>query len=229
MQSTITTHTKRYTSKPFSWSWSRVTAFETCPKRYYHYSVAQDVKEEESEAITYGNTVHKVLAERLEGKPLPKPFEHLEEWAIRIGTGGDLLVEQKMAITKDFEPCEWRSRDAWFRGIADVVKIVGQVALVVDWKTGKLKDESQQLALMAQCVFAHHPHVRKIRSEFVWLKEQATTRADFAREDMAGIWLNLLPRVASLEQAHSTETFPAKPGFLCRKWCSVTKCPHHGE
>lgn len=225
----IQTTTTRRTPASFSWSWSKVAAFETCPKRYYHYSVAKDVEEPESEAIAYGNTVHKVLADRLTGKPLPAHFSHLEEWAARIGDGDKLLVEQKMAIKQDFSATDWKARDAWFRGIADVIKIKGRVALVVDWKTGKLKDESQQLALMAACVFAHHPEVEKIRSEFIWLKEDATTRADFARNDMVGVWNNLLPRVSHLQQAHEKQEFPPKPGFLCKNWCSVVSCPHHGR
>jgi hypothetical protein len=56
------------------------------------------------------------------------------------------------------------------------VKIAGPVALIVDWKTGKVLENSEQLALMAQCVFAHFPQVMKVRSEFVWLQFDATTR-----------------------------------------------------
>ena len=86
-----------------------------------------------------------------------------------------------------------------------------------------------QLALMAQCVFAHHPSIEKIRTEFVWLKEEATTRADFTRADMVGVWAGLLPRVKTLEDAYASANFPPKPGYLCRRFCPVTSCPHHGE
>jgi hypothetical protein len=78
-------------------------------------------------------------------------------------------------------------------------------------------------------VFAHHPEVKKVRSEFIWLKEDATTRADFTREGMADIWRNVWPRVEALENAHTTMTYPAKPGPLCKRWCPVHVCPHHGE
>lgn len=102
------------------------------------------------------------------------------------------------------------------------------MALVADWKTGKILEDSVQLALMAQCVFAHHPEVQRVRSEFIWLKEDATTRADFSREDMVKLWVSLNPRIAALEHAHNTTTYPAKPGSLCRRWCPVKACPHHG-
>jgi PD-(D/E)XK nuclease superfamily len=227
---TVTTGGK---SKPFAWSYSKLKNYETCPKRYYTIDVAKLVKEEDSEQLQYGNTLHKVIAEAISGKAsLPKHFSHLQVWVDKVTAPGmaspKILVEQQLAITKDFGPTDWFGRDAWYRGIADVIKIIGPVAVVLDWKTGKVLEDGVQLALMAACVFAHHPQVQKIRTEFVWLKEDATTRADFSRDSMAGIWAGVLPRVTMLENAHKVAEFPAKPGYLCRKWCPVDTCAHHG-
>ena len=222
-----TTYTK---PKAFSWSYSKLKNFESCPKRHYEIDVTKRIKEEESEQLTYGNNLHSAIAARIkDGTPLPAPYTFLEEWAERVLTGeGTVLVEQKLAITKELQPCEFFARDAWFRGVADVIKIVGPVALVLDWKTGKVLDDAVQLALTAQCVFAHHPQVQKIRAEFVWLKEDATTRGNYARADMVQLWNNLTPRLEALEHAHNTTSYPARPGSLCRRWCPVSDCPHHG-
>lgn len=218
--------------KAFAWSYSKLKNFETCPKRSWHLDHAKDIREEESEQLAYGNTLHKVLAEAISGKaPLPKHFSNMKPWVDKVtGVGnGTILVEQQLAITKDFGPTEWFGKDAWYRGIADVIKIVGPVAAVLDWKTGKIIEDGVQLALMAACVFAHHPDIQKIRTEFIWLKEDAVTRADFSRNDMAKVWAGVLPRVQMLENALTTSTFPAKPSFLCRKWCPVETCAHHGS
>jgi hypothetical protein len=222
--------TVRNKEKPFSWSYSKLKNFETCPKRHWHVDVAKDIKEPEGEALMWGNNVHKALADRVEhGTPLPKTMEEYESWAKRILTGqGKILVEQKLAINKEFGPESWFSDYAWYRGIGDVIKVVGPVALVVDYKTGKIIEDGSQLALMAACVFAHHPEVQKVRSEFIWLKEDANTRADFTREGMVKIWRDLWPRIESLEYAHKTISFPPKPGSLCKRWCPVNVCPHHG-
>ena len=222
--------TTRNKPKSFAWSYSKLKNFETCPKRYFHVDVERSIKEEEGESLLWGNAVHKALAERVEkNTPLPKGMEPYEKWAERMQTGGGkILVEQKLAINADFGPESWFSDNAWFRGIGDVIKIVGPVALVADYKTGKILEDGSQLALMAACVFAHHPDVQKIRSEFIWLKEDATTRADFARTDMPNVWRGILPRVETLKVAHDTLSFPPKPGGLCRKFCPVSQCPHHG-
>lgn len=228
----IQTTTVRNKPKPFSFSYSKLKNFETCPKRHFHYEVSKDVVEPEGEALQYGNAVHAALASALTGEaPLPAHFKHLQVWVDRIAGGNydKILTEQKLAITNEFEPCDWFGKNAWYRGIADVIKITGRVALVGDFKTGKLIEDGSQLALMAQCVFSHHPEVQRIRSEFIWVKEEATTRADFSREDMATVWAGLLPRVSLLQNAHETMTFPPKPGGLCRKWCAVVSCPHQGK
>jgi hypothetical protein len=226
--------------KPFSFSYSRLKNFETCPKRHYHCDIVKDFKEDEGEQLLWGNAVHKALANRI-GKDIPLPIgmEHYERWCLRILTPpgkGIILVEQQLAIDEDFGATEWFDSDArkkgkklpWYRGIGDVIKIVGPVALIIDWKTGKILEDSQQLALMAAVVFAHHPEVMKVRSEFVWLMHDATTRKDFHRNEMADMWRHLWPRIEALKYAHDTTSYPAKQGGLCRRYCPVTSCPHHG-
>jgi hypothetical protein len=222
--------TTRSKPKPFAWSYSKLKNYESCPKRYFHVDVEKSIKEEESEELKFGNMLHKALAKACAGEEeLPKPFASYQEWVDKVRTGNATIhVEQQLAIREDLTATEWFGRDAWFRGIADVIKVVGPVALVLDWKTGKIVEDSVQLALMAQCVFAHYPEIMKLRTEFIWLKEDATTRADFVREDMVKVWAGLLPRVTMLKGAHDSMNFPPKAGYLCRKWCPVSQCPHHG-
>lgn len=228
------------TIKPFSWSYSRLKNYESCPKKHYHIDIAKDIKEEESEELKFGNMLHKALANFIsKGEPLPVPFKAYEKYVDGVFTfkGKDvrqnenikILVEQQLAIDAEFAPVEWFSKTAWFRGIGDVIWIIGPVAFIGDWKTGKIVADSQQLALMAACVFAHHPQVQIVRSEFVWLREDANTTQDFKREDMPAMWSNLWTRIKTLEHAYLTTTYPAKPGGLCRRWCPVNTCVHHGQ
>ena len=216
--------------KPFSFSYSKLKNFETCPKRYYNYDVAKTVKEPEGEALLWGNTLHKAFAEHVEkGAALPESMQAYQPLLDRLKAyPGDTLVEQQLAITKNFAPCEWFSRQAWYRGIGDIIKVYGEFAYAGDYKTGKVKEESTQLGLLATCIFAHYPQVQAIRTEFLWLAEDAVTRADFKRTDMASFWAGVLPQVRALQNAHEASEFPARPGGLCRKWCAVTSCVHNG-
>jgi len=221
--------------KPFSWSYSKLKNYDSCPKRHFHVDLAKDFKEDDSEALMYGNAVHDMLAKYI-SKGTPIPAMHapdLQKWGDYAITflhrGMKLLVEQKLAIAADFTPSEFFGPRAWYRGVADVVAVKGPIAIVLDWKTGKILDDSQQLALTAACIFAHYPSVFRVRTEFVWLKDQCTSGADFNRDDMPAMWAGIWPRITELKQAHDTASYPPKPGFLCRKYCPVTTCSHHGQ
>ena len=58
--------TTRNKPKPFAWSYSRLKNFESCPKRHWHLDIQKDIKEEEGEALLWGNVVHKALADRVQ-------------------------------------------------------------------------------------------------------------------------------------------------------------------
>src|SRR3954463_259124 len=96
--------TTRSKPKPFTWSYSKLKNFETCPKRHLHLDILKDVKEEDSDQLTWGNYVHKALADRIsKGTNLPKGMEDYETWCEKISQTDDpentqIMVEQKLAI-----------------------------------------------------------------------------------------------------------------------------------
>lgn len=221
--------TTSYGPKAFTWSYSRLKNFEACPKKHYEVDIVKRAKEAESDQLMWGNQVHDALAKRCEkGVQLPKGMTPYEVWAQRVLTPeGNIFVENSMALTRDFAPCGYFDPGVWMRAKVDFIKITGRVALIVDWKTGKVKDDSVQLALSAACVFAKFPEVQAVRSEYVWLQENCTTHEVFKPTDMPTLWKNLWPRIQALEHAHNTTTYMAKPGGLCRNWCPVSTCPNH--
>jgi len=228
--------TTRLGPKPFTWSYSKLKNFEACPKKSYHVDILpkgdpQKVKEEESDNLLWGNQVHAGFEHRLGEKriALPKSMAIYEPWAQRVITGqGNIHVEAKLALTREFASCGYFDAGVWFRAKGDVIKVHGPVAWIIDWKTGKIVEDSCQLALAAACVFAKFPEVKKVKSTFAWLKENATTDQMFTPDDMPAMWRGLWPRIQALEHAHNTTSYPAKPGGLCRSWCPVKQCPHNG-
>jgi hypothetical protein len=220
----------------FVWSFSKLDNFETCPKKYEAYSVSHSVKDDSTENIDWGNEVHDALRDAVLGKKaLPEHMRPYQPWVDRVKVGpGDLYVECKYALDQNFSPVPYRAPTVWYRGIADVVRINGPIGLAIDWKTGKPKEGSIQLGLMALCLFQHFPALKVVRTEYVWLQEEpnsvdATTQKIFRREDMQPFVASVLPRVQALQWAHQTTTFPPKPSGLCVKYCKVVSCPFHGK
>jgi hypothetical protein len=221
--------------KKFTWSFSKLKNYEICPKRHNEIDNLKSVKDSGGEQLVWGNQVHDAMHRRLKDKkPLPPEMLDYEQFAQRVeakhaAMGGELLVEQKYAITREFGPTGYFAPDVWYRGIADALLVAPPVALVIDWKTGKIQEDSVQLALMAQCILSQYPAVHKVASRFAWLKEHAETDDVFSRQDMVRIWPGLLERIGFMERSAAQQDYPPKPGKLCRKFCPVVSCPYHGK
>ena len=213
------------------WSYSSLTAYETCPRRYYHTRVAKDIVEPETQALTWGNAVHKALELRAkEDKPLPTGMEHWEPLVAKIlAAGGEVFTEKQIALTKNFTPCDWFADDVWVRGVVDIGVVRGPLLVALDYKTGKPKHDSDQLQLFAALLMAVYPECDTVKTGFLWLKTNGVDQARFERGDLPNIWNKFLPRVKALEEAHRTTTWPVRPSGLCRNWCPCKQCPHNGR
>lgn len=217
-------------AKSFSWSFSKLKNFKTCAKRHYEVDIQKNFQDG-SEQLVWGNEVHDALAKACAGKSsLPATMKDYQKWVDLVQQGGgELRVEQKYAITADFQPTEFFSPRAWYRGIADVVRVDGPVALAIDWKTGQIKHDSIQLMLMASCIFAFYPRVQRVKTEFIWLKDDCHTDDTFDRATIRDEWIGVLEDVHQYETAVKTLSFPPNPGPLCRRHCPVLSCPFHGK
>lgn len=217
------------------WSYSGLTSFETCAKRYYHIKVAKDVQDSPGEAALWGSTVHKYLEDRVrDNKPLPASVAGYESLvAPIIHSGGTKLIEEQLAITSDFQPTEWLNPNAWCRGIVDIglLSTDGTRALLLDWKTGKRKPDSDQLMLFAGLAFSHYPQLTDVQTGFVWLKDKKIDKQSFTRDDIPAIWQRFVPRVQRLVRAYENATFSPKPSGLCAKYCPVSRhqCEFSGK
>lgn len=234
-------------AKAFSWSYSKLKNYVTCPKRHYEVDLAKNYTEDTAQ-LKWGNEVHNSLAkailhkahlpavgsgrDRVEPAPLPESMEDYQKWVDAVGVlkaGEKLHVECKYAVTKNFQPTGWFDGNVWYRAIADVLSINGNVAAMLDWKTGKVQHDSKQLMIAGQAMLAHHPQVDTIKTRFVWLKDDCTTFEKFERATIHKEWPSVLATVKEMENAAATMNYPPIPGRLCNSYCPVSSCPFHGK
>lgn len=217
-----------------AWSFSALSAFETCPRQFYLTRVAKLVKEPESEALRWGNYVHKALEVRLkDGTPLPMTLAGYDRLCQKFEAAGKVTAEHEACIDKSFKPAGWWDKTVWCRSKWDVLvqHAGGKVISQWDWKSGSRKVGSDQLKLCAAIGFLLNPKVEEIRGGYVWLKEGKIDIEVYKRADAKVIWHEFLPRVRRLEIAHEEQKWPAKPSGLCRRHCAVGKsnCEHCGS
>lgn len=203
------------------WSYSSLTKFETCPRQYYLTRVAKKVIEPPTEATIWGNKVHQALEDRVKvKKPLPEGMDQWERIAAKFDKPkGRVFTETRYTFTRNLKPCSWGAKDAWVRGVVDLGVDAGKKASLFDWKTGKIRADSDQLKLFAAFHFQSSPAAEVVDTGFIWLNHNKLTRKKFTRDDLPGIWQDFMARSQRLEAALEKDKWVPKPSGLCNGWC----------
>lgn len=210
----------------FPLSHSRLEVFEKCPLQFEYLYIEKTVVSEPNIYSEFGNRVHESLEKY--GKSGDETFLTLETQEYKHlvdnirGQLGQQLWEHQMAVRADLTPCGWFDKDVWLRGIADVLVINGTTAYCLDWKTGKVKPNSAQLALFACMVFWHFPEVERVVTSFIWLKHDTSTLEMFYRDNLPREWQPLNSRFGHVQEAVDLGVFEPKPNYGCR-WCPAKR------
>lgn len=216
--------------KDTAWSFSRLDSYELCPMKYQQESVLKKYPFKSNAAADFGKYAHKAF-EDLARKQTALPMDlqhHMKHIAPIINRPGEALIEQRLALTKDFQPTGFFDNDVWVRAIIDFAKIDTNLGLIVDWKFGKRKDGFDQVDLMYAVLSAFKPELEAGVGGYYWGKEKKYARKVYKKADVPEIWSGFLPRIARYEKAHREIDFPCKPNFLCRNYCPVKDCQHNG-
>ena len=148
------------------WSFSKIKAFEQCPKQFYHEKILKEFPFVETAATRYGTEFHTAAEEYVrDGKPLEDRFTFALDMLESLkAKKGNKIPEQKMGLTENLEPCSFFSEDVWFRGIADLIILDGDLAWVIDYKIkNNIREFSLPLTEENRTYFAVN---RKIKRAF---------------------------------------------------------------
>jgi hypothetical protein len=224
---------RRSSSKPSSkrsepvktpWFHSFLASFATCEYQAYRQYVARDVPWEETPARAAGREAHSALERRLrDGARLPPDHAARESLCLPIDRfAGEKHFEWRLGVREDGSPCDFFDRDVWGRGVLDVALLDGEVAMLLDWKTGKVREDPSELAAHAVLLRAHRPAIRRIVGRYVWLMTGALGIA----HDVSDTPLKLASVRQTMEKVKINirgSTWQKKENVLCG-WCSVRDC-----
>jgi hypothetical protein len=220
---------------PFSYS--ALTSFEQCPKAFLETKILKKYSFIETEALTYGKETHKSFENRILNKtPLPAHLQFCESIIAGLEAAGyTLFAEIDIAITRDFKPTGYWSKDAWFRGSIDMLAVKGTELLMFDWKTGKRyvarghsNPETGQLKLYGLILSV--TGVEAIRGAYIWLKEKLNDVVSIDQSNLEAIREEYIERGARFEKAlaqppEDAETWKPLPSPLCSYCPVLDDCP----
>lgn len=198
--------------------------------------MSKRVQDQANDASAYGDRVHKTLESLGKAskqsqeavaavKALSQSDEEkqtLERWGPVVDSimakPGEKLFEHQMAVNAQLQPVDWFAKDVWIRSIADVLIVDGDTAYVLDYKSGKIKDNPTQLQLFSAMTMWHYPQVQRVKTAFIWLMHNEITNAHYERRFLDALWRNLAPRFTHVQDTIDLGVFPTKPSGLCA-WC----------
>lgn len=218
-----------------TWSYSSLSLFKQCPRKFYRLRVAKDIVEPPAEHLIYGNAVHKAAEEYgRDGTPIPEKFGFIKPHVDAVlEIDGTKYFEHQMGLKEDKSPCGFYDSDAWWRGIADfmVVPNNSSQAFIIDYKTGKSAKyaDTDQLEILALATFAHFPNVSKIKAALLFLVSEELISTDISRDNIDKLWTKWEVPTTRLSAAYENGVWNPSPNFTCRKWCPVADCEHNGR
>ena len=239
--------------KPFTWSWSRLKNFRSCARKHMEVDLKKTYPEPPSPALKWGDEFHKRMADRLSLKRLMPieyaPYEYLAEKveATCRELGVTPRVELKLACDAQLGQCGYFDRTVWVRANVDVLIVKPPVVMAIDWKTGKIKPESQQLALTALMVMSHYPDVDHVITKYVWVgsgdpapetvEHYTRGRSHYgdvlgkkvAMQSIESLWMEVEQDLQAMQRAWDSGVYLPTPSGLCVKHCPVTTCEYHGR
>lgn len=213
----------------FVHSFSSISMFENCPMRFYRQRILRDVVDVGGTAAEYGTMVHRSLEERLkEKKPLDVDLQQYETICTAIEQLATTLhTETAIAITQDLKPVAFDSKDAFLRGILDlVIRTDKGKYIILDWKTGKYRPGSWQLKLSALMYMACNDTVQELSTGYVWLKTNQIERSKFNRGDLPALIKEIFTKAFDVQKAIDSKKFAYRPGPLCRFCPAKGSCSH---
>jgi RecB family exonuclease len=212
------------------WSHSSLSSFETCPLKYWAEKIAKTTVFTSSPATQYGLDAHKAFELYLgDGTPLPFNMSQYQGFIGKVKLiaekADNVLLEKQLAMDASGAASEWGTGTG--RGIADVLLLFGEQAVIIDYKTGKYRGPTSQAVINAKLVMANY-NVNMVHTRFCYLKEDKTEEQVFTRDTVDQSFAGVARLVAQLEAAVANENFPARKNGLCRQYCGHMGCPHNG-
>lgn len=183
--------------KYLPYSYSRMSTYLQCPRRFkLHYidNVPEQYDQYILMALSKGSKVHSLLEKYPKIETESKSYDIVEKF-IRSPVAEpylDAILNEKpnkrefpFGLTKDFECTEYDSPDALYHGKIDMITTINNRLTLVDYKTGKAKEQSYQnyaQLILYGIYFFQKTNVQEIDIAFVYVEHDHENTLTLKRE-----------------------------------------------
>lgn len=202
-----------------------------CPRKAWNVHITRDLpKQPMTKAQDWGLHVHRALEQYINGGVvLPAELQHYE-YLYRFPEGFKAQAEVQLGMRDDGSSCHFHAEDCWARGVIDIILTSTRsptMALIIDHKTGKRREDPSELELHAVLLKALHPELTSIKGWYNWLAELRMGNVhDLSDTDITLARMRDTRRKIEHAYRLGEEAFPPRQGPLCG-WCPVLNCEFH--
>lgn len=204
-------------------SYTFLRDWHNCPYKAYRKSIKKDLpKFVHTKESKWGDDVHKAFEVRIKhGTQFPPEMAKYEPLAAPL-VAANASAERMLGITSAGSACDFFAPNVWLRGKVDVAVVRGSVAAIWDWKSGKRREDKDELEIHAVLLKAWQPMVQKIVAHFVWLQDNEVGPAHDV-SDTEKTLAEVRSTMNTVQNCIEIEDFPKRPNPLCG-WCDVMDC-----
>lgn len=231
-----------------AWSYSRLKEFENCPLKFYLCNVSKEIPFVETEEMRRGNVLHtfleKYIKNELSASAIPAELSCEVRFIDDLRKSKHSLVaEQKFCFDKKLSLVDWFYNRAWLRAKIDLIACepYSDNLFVVDWKTGKVRHDEDQIKLMCCILFLVNKFERficpskrplkQVSGCLMFIKDKEKSPIyKMTAESFEKTWEKFVVRAYKIKRAHITAKWLATPNKLC-PWCNATcaQCKFKGN
>lgn len=224
-----------------TWSHSRLALFEQCKHRVFLKHIAKEPEPERAlppgkleHANDRGSRIHENGELFVKGKaklcPELRKFFTLEyERLYTLYKEGKVYMEDEWAMTREWEPCDWKAKDAWLRLKLDALVFLSDTeAVAIDLKTGRRQGNeikhAEQVQLYQLVTFLRYPQLETLHTE-LWYSDVDDLYSQTYRRDQG---LRFKQKFHQRGEAITSYVFKdektdANPSIFTCKWCMYGK------
>lgn len=216
------------------YSFSKLSTHNQC-NRKFRYSYIDKAPQDNTDmtALLKGGAVHSIIEHypNDSNHKLAEKYQHVADKFISTNLGQKYLTEKsirefKFGLSNKLEPTGYSDKDALFRGSVDFICTIDNVLHLIDWKTGKLKDqkwqEYTQLMFYGIYFFQRYPKIDTIRISYVYVEHEDMENDLVLERQYLRRYIQELTEM--IKKVEEDQTFPKNETKLC-EWCSFrTHC-----
>lgn len=224
-----------------SLSWSRLSDYNQCPRKFRLKYIDKVFKEEEKSIhLQKGAELHKQLEDyvlaRLGHGQMPIGFAPQVQQTIPIidgffASGYQVYPEAQVSAGRNWQPLEWFDKSTMYRAIWDVIAIKDTV-FIGDYKSGKVYDYGKdygQLHLSGAIALHRFPDKPAVDVAYLYIEHKHTVsfriyRDEAYRRKPEDVHLSMVQThfENEFEKVQKDTEFKPTPNEFC-KWCPANK------